>query len=181
MLGERMGQLGLAGQYLCPQLPVEPRCAAQLILDTVNQSNMRDGCIVGSSLGGFYATWLAEQTGMRAVLLNPAVRPDRDLERHLGVQPVYHSNETIEVKPDYLEQLMALRTPQITDASRYFLIAAKGDEVLDWREMVGHYPGARLHLLEAGDHGLSNFAELQDEVLEFAGISVSGQRGHMPS
>lgn len=169
-IGARMAQLGRLDEYLCPQLPVDPQQAARLIEDIAREVPVEALTVIGSSLGGFYATWLAERLGCRAVLLNPAVRPDRDLSRHLGVQPVYHSDETIEMRAEFIAGFAALRVNRITLPDRYLLIAAKGDEVLDWREMVAHYPGAHHRVLEGGDHGLSDFESFLDEVLAFAGI-----------
>jgi predicted esterase YcpF (UPF0227 family) len=97
--------------------------------------------VIGSSLGGFYATWLAEKYACKAVLLNPAVKPPRDLESYVGVTTYYHSDQVFEFKAEYVAQLRALAVEKITRPERYFLLAATGDEVLDWREMVAHYPG----------------------------------------
>ena len=127
--------------------------------------------IIGSSLGGYYATWIAEQAASnscRVVLLNPAVHPDRDLRDHLGRQTVYHSDETVDVEPGYLDQLQALRVDAITRPERYLLVAATGDEVLDWREMIARYPGACHRVVEGSDHGLSDFDDHIDEVIDFA-------------
>lgn len=170
----RMAALGHAAQLLCPQLDVAPAAAARQIEALAAPYPGADLTVVGSSLGGFYATWLAERRGCRAVLLNPAVRPDRDLQKHLGVQTVYHSDERIEVLPEYIDQLAALRVPAMTRPERYFLIAATGDEVLDWREMVAFYPGARQQVIAGSDHGLSDFPAYLDDVLRFAGVPVPG-------
>ena len=126
--------------------------------------------VVGSSLGGYYANWLAEQLGCRAVLLNPAVQPPRDLESYVGVTTAYHSDEVFEFKREYIEELKELRVEAITRPERYFLIAATGDEVLDWREMTAHYAGARQFIIEGSDHGISEFAQYVDQVLAFCGV-----------
>jgi predicted esterase YcpF (UPF0227 family) len=128
-----------------------------------------DVALIGSSLGGYYATWLAEKSGCRAVLLNPAVKPPRDLEKYVGVTTAYHSDQPFEFKREYVDELKTLAVSRITHPERYFLIAATGDEVLDWHEMVGHYPGARHHVIEGSDHGLSDFNGYMDEVLAFCG------------
>jgi predicted esterase YcpF (UPF0227 family) len=128
--------------------------------------------LVGSSLGGCYATWLAQQVGCKAVLLNPAVYPARDLAGQVGPQVGYHDGKPFEFRPEYVEQLLAYQVARITRPERYFLVAAQGDEVLDWREMVAHYPGARLRLIAGSDHGLSDFEAYIDEILAFAGIAL---------
>ena len=123
--------------------------------------------LIGSSLGGYYATALAEATGCRAVLLNPAVRPAQGLAQHVGPQTAWHSEDQFEFLPEYIDELVSLEVARITQPERYFLIAATGDEVLDWREMVGHYPGARQRVIDGSDHGLSDFDQYIDEVLAF--------------
>ena len=123
--------------------------------------------IVGSSLGGFYATWLAEKIGCRAVLLNPAVNPVRELEKQVGITTTWQGDAPFEFKATYVDELRALQVSTITRPQRYFLLAATGDAVLDWREMVAFYPGARQRIIQGSDHGISNFADYLDEVLAF--------------
>jgi len=169
LLAKRMLAFGQADRFLCPQLPASPKAAIEMLLKVLASMPAADISLVGSSLGGFYATWLAEQIGCRAALLNPAVAPPRDLEKYVGVSTVYHSNEVFEFKREYIDELKKYTVPQITLPERYFLLAATGDEVLDWREMVGHYPHARQYVIQGSDHGLSDFAEYVDEVLAFCG------------
>lgn len=171
LMAQRMQALRRADEYLCPQLPASPREAIALATELMRQVPADDITLVGSSLGGFYATWLAEQHGCRAVLLNPAVKPPRDLEKYVGVTTMYHSNERFEFKQEYIDELKVLAVERITRPPRYFLIAATGDEVLDWREMTAHYPGAKQIVIEGGDHGLSDFSRYLDEVLAFCGIA----------
>lgn len=171
MLASRLAAREPAVRYLCPQLPVSPREAARAIEALVEDARLDDPgeplSIVGSSLGGYYATWIAERVDCRVVLLNPAVHPDRDLAHHLGTQPVYHSEETVVVKPEHLGELQELFTGPITRPERYMLVAATGDEVLDWQEMVARYPDAVHCIVEGSDHGLSGFASLVDDVIDF--------------
>ena len=174
LIGERMAALGRAGEYQCPQLPASPReaiaLAEQLMLAEAGSITL-----IGSSLGGYYATWLAEKFGCPAVLLNPAVRPPRDLEKYVGVTTAYHTDAPFEFKREYIDELKTLAVERITRPERYFLIAATGDEVLDWREMTAHYPGARHHIIEGSDHGISEFAEYVDDVLAFCGIHAGAR------
>ncbi|HWZ48677.1 MAG TPA: YqiA/YcfP family alpha/beta fold hydrolase [Herbaspirillum sp.] len=184
MMARRMEQLGLADRFYAPQLPASPEEAMALVLAWV--ARQKDGnvpetlSIVGSSLGGFYATWLAQRLDCRAVLLNPAVQPPRDLQRYVGVSTQYHSEEPFEFKAEYMAQLQALTVPAITRPERYFLIAATGDEVLDWREMVAHYPGARQHVIDGSDHGISEFEDYVDEVLAFCGVAPQPSQAALP-
>lgn len=170
LLAARMQALGRGDEYLCPQLPPSPREATALALDIASRVDASQLTLIGSSLGGYYATWLAERLGCRAVLLNPAVHAARDLAAQVGVKTQYHSNEAFEFKPEYINELQALAVDRTTNPERYFLIAATGDELLDWREMVAQFPQARQHVIEGGDHGLSDFERYADEVLAFCGV-----------
>lgn len=179
LMAERMAALGLADQFLCPQLPASPKAAMELALSLIGHSGAggnpiaaEDLSIVGSSLGGYYATYMAERLGCRAVLLNPAIVPRLDLDQHVGVSTQYHSDEPFEFKREYIEELRALEVPAITRPERYFLIAATGDEVLDYRDMVAHYAGARQHVIDGSDHAISEFADYLAPVLEFCGIKA---------
>ncbi len=167
-LAARLEQRGLAADYLCPQLPVSPCEAARRIAELAMRRNAQPLAIIGSSLGGYYATWIAEQVDCRVVLLNPAVNPDRDLAHHLGPQTVYHSDETVEIEPVFLDELRDLSVDAITRPERYLLVAATGDEVLDWREMVARYSNVRRLVIEGSDHGLSDFETIIDDVIDFA-------------
>lgn len=154
--------------WWCPQLPPSPRAAMQMVADGIRAWPRERMAVVGSSLGGFYATWVAEETGCRAVLLNPAVHPARDLARHIGEQASWHDpSEVFYFAPGYVDELRALERGPVTQPGRYYAVIAKGDEVLDWREMTGRYPGVTTKLLEAGDHALSDFDEHLDEILRF--------------
>lgn len=168
----RMAELGLADQILSPQLPASPQQAMELCLALVDGIPAHELSVVGSSLGGFYATWLAERLGCRAVLVNPAVVPNLDLSPYVGVGTQFHSDQPFEFKEEYLDQLRALEVAHITRPERYFLIAATGDEVLDYRDMVAHYAGARQQVIQGSDHAVSEFAQYVDTVLAFCGIGI---------
>ncbi len=158
-------------RWWCPQLPPSPRAAMDLVLEGVAQWPVATMAVVGSSLGGFYATHVAETLGCRAVLLNPAVDPARDLARHTGEQVAWHDPaEHFYFAPEFVGELRALVHGPVHRPENYFAVIAKGDEVLDWREMSGRYPGARIKLLEAGDHGISDFERHLPDVLAFLGL-----------
>ncbi len=167
VVGAAMAQRGLAGELLCPHLPASPRQAMALALELVERCPPEELAIIGSSLGGYYATWLAERLGCRAVLLNPAVVPLKDLDQHVGVTTEYHSDQPFEFKREYIDELRALAVDRITRPERYFLLAASGDEVLDYRDMVRHYAGARQHVIDGSDHAIPEFEQYVDEVLAF--------------
>ncbi len=128
--------------------------------------------VAGSSLGGFYATWVAEQFGCKAVLLNPAVYPARDLAKHIGEQTAWHDpRQRFVFEPGFIDELRVLQSAGVAQPQNYHVIIAKGDEVLDWREMRGRYPGANIRLLAGGDHALSDFDAHIDSVLRFLDLA----------
>jgi predicted esterase YcpF (UPF0227 family) len=158
--------------WWCPQLPPSPREAMDLVTQRIAGWPRDAMAVVGSSLGGFYATWVAEQAGCPAVLLNPAVDPARDLAKYIGEHTSWHDPaERFFFKPEFIEELRALDAGPLRQPQRYFVLVAKGDEVLDWREMTGRYAGARIKLLEGGDHALSDFDEHLDEVMAFLNLA----------
>lgn len=175
LIAEKLRALGLEADYYCPQLPASPRDAIALVSQIARRCASEELILIGSSLGGYYATWLAEQLGCRAVLLNPAVTPYLDLEKHVGVTTAFHSDQRFEFKREYIDELKEFSVDRITNPQRYFLMAATGDELLDWREMVAHYPGARHYVIEGSDHGISDFSDHLDVVLAFCGITETGR------
>jgi predicted esterase YcpF (UPF0227 family) len=171
-LAARMAQLGLADRQVCPQLPASP-AAAIALADAIVTRKLGAGetvTLVGSSLGGFYATWLAEKHGLKAVLVNPAVVAAIELERYLGPQTWLYSGEPFEFTRRHIEELHALEVPHLADPARYWLLVEEGDETLDHLQAVRHYAGARQTVLPGGDHSFTRWDDYLDRVLAFAGL-----------
>ena len=133
----------------------------------IDQSQADRIVVIGSSLGGFYTNYLAEKYGCIGVALNPAVRAARELEPHVGMMTAYDSEEPFDFRAEYINELRVLQVQCITRPERYFLIAAMGDELLDWKEMVAFYTGSKQLVLEGSDHGISEYAEHLPTVIEF--------------
>ncbi|MFN3298017.1 YqiA/YcfP family alpha/beta fold hydrolase [Caldimonas sp.] len=153
--------------WRCPQLPPSPAQAWSLIEATLQRLPEDRRAVIGSSLGGFYATVAAERLGCPAVLINPAVDPARDLARYIGEITAWHSEERFWFRAEYIDELRALAPGALTRPDRYFVLVAQGDEVLDWREMAARYAGTRLTVLEGGDHALSSFPDHLEDILSF--------------
>ena len=154
-------------EWYCPQLLASPKMSVDMVIQHINKSNADRVVIIGSSLGGFYTNYLAEKYNCKAVVLNPAVRAARELAPHVGMLTAYDSDEPFDFRPEYIDELKALQVEKITVPERYFLIAAKGDELLDWSEMAEFYKGANQLILEGSDHGISEYHELLPKVLGF--------------
>ncbi len=171
LIAARLEQLGLPHAFACPSLSGEPDEIVAIIERAV-QASPDEPALIGSSLGGFYATHVAERFGLRTVLLNPAVRPYDLLHDFLGVQRNLYTGEEIVVEPRHLEVLRALDVEPLTDPARYFLIVTTGDEVFDYRQAVEKYRGARQLVIEGGDHSLDSLPTHLDDVLRFCGVAI---------
>jgi predicted esterase YcpF (UPF0227 family) len=156
-----------AVHWWCPQLPPSPREAMVMLREGI-AGWPASSAVLGSSLGGFYATVVAEASGWPAVLMNPAVDPARDLAAYVGELSAFHTpEERYFFRSEYVDELRTMTPGPITRPERYFAIVAKGDEVLDWREMTARYPGVNLQLLEGSDHALSDFDDHLPHLLRF--------------
>jgi len=173
LLKARFDTLGRGAEFVAPAVPPSPAQAA-VLLDALALRHP-GSALVGSSLGGYYATWLAEKHGMRATLLNPVVRPYELLSPLVGLQKRFHTGEEYVFTTGHVAELRALEVERITP-SRYFLIVTTGDEVLDYRRAVEQYRGCRQIVIEGGDHGLSQIGDHLDAVLEFCGIARAESR-----
>jgi predicted esterase YcpF (UPF0227 family) len=165
-MGAYMAQRGLASHLTCPALPPLASDALREIERRLPEKNV---CFVGSSLGGFYATYLAEKHAARAVLINPAIEPHIGLRAYIGPQKNLHTGEAYELTERHLREWEALYLPQITP-SRYLLMVETGDEVLDYRDAVRRYAGAEQVVIQGGDHSLQSFPRHLPRIVQFAGM-----------
>ena len=159
MTGEAVKAMSTADnpiEWYCPQLLASPMQSMDMVTEHIERSKADRIVVIGSSLGGFYANYLAEKYGCKAVALNPAVFAAKELAPHVGMMTSYDSDEPFDFRPEYIDELKALQVERISDPRRYFLIAAKGDELLDWNEMSAFYPGAKQLILEGSDHGIAD-------------------------
>lgn len=171
MLAQHMALRQPQLQWWCPQLPASPSAAMALVLDETRRWPRASMAVIGSSLGGFYASAVAESVQCKAVLLNPAVDPARDLASYVGEQPSWHDpQQYLSFLPEFISELRALTGRGMAQPQNYLVLIAKGDELLDWREMQARYAGAQIALLEGGDHALSDFEAHLPTVLAFLGL-----------
>lgn len=168
LVGRRMHALGRAGEYQVPALPHQPAQAMALLRTLVERHPGAE--LMGSSLGGFYATWLAEHYALRAVLVNPAVQPYALLHGYVGPQKNLYTGAAYELTTQHIEELQALEVATV-HPERFFLITRTGDEVLDYRVAVEKYRGSRQWVIPGGDHGFGDFENYLDAALEFCGVT----------
>lgn len=163
-----MAKQGLAEHYHCPALPMSPKECARVIEAQVRALDGEKICVIGSSLGGFLATWAVEEFGLeRAVLINPAVRPYALIRQYLGPQQNYQTGEIYDIKAEYADDLLAFeRSPANTE--KYWLLLQTADEVLDYRLAVDYYRGCLHTIEEGGDHGFVGYADWLPRIWEYA-------------
>lgn len=168
MLGEFVRGRGDGPALRVPALADRPARAMQQVLEACDGVAARDLTLVGSSLGGFYATVAAERLGCRAALLNPAVHPHRHFHQFLGPQVNMYTGERFVLTEDHVRELADMDVPAITRPERYWLFVETGDEVLDYREAVAYYAGARQDVVQGGDHSLAGFPQRMPGLVQWA-------------
>lgn len=173
-LAQAVQALQASGQQLvwcCPQLPPSPKQAMAELRELTQHWPSESMVVIGSSLGGFYATALAKERGCRFAVINPAVQPARDLARHIGEQSSFHDPQAkFFFREEFIEQFRALDPHPIDHPERCWALIAEGDEVLDWHEMVSHYEGARIKLLDGSDHAVTDFEDHLPDLLTAIGL-----------
>lgn len=162
----------LSEHFFCPALPFDPVAAIGLAETSILAAKAAGHrvTLVGSSLGGYYATWLAEQHDLAAVLINPAVLAHVSLARYIGPQTHIYTDEVFDFTAAHIDALRRLEVSR-PNPERYLLLAEKGDEVLDWRQAAERYAGCRQVILEGGDHSFSRFADYLPAIVDFAGLT----------
>ena len=168
MLGDYLRNVVSGIEYVVPEMHHRPARAVAEAEHACKDVDRADLTLVGSSLGGFYATVLAERIGCRAALLNPAVHPHAHFARYLGPQRNMYSGEEFVLTKEHVEELAALQPETITRPGRYWLFVETGDEVLDYREAVDFYRDALHTVVRGGDHTLVSFPEHVPELVEWA-------------
>lgn len=200
-LGARMAERGLAADFFCPQLsasPAEAILQAEQIIEHARKlgagetvTNMATSTVtsaatnatnnalkhpnillVGSSLGGFYATVLAEKHHLNAVLINPAVISQLPMEGFIGTHQWLYTGEPFEFTAQHIAELRAMDLPRVTNPQRFWLMLEEGDETLDYRQAVAYYAGAKQTVLTGGDHTFTRWADYLDAVID---VSLTGR------
>jgi predicted esterase YcpF (UPF0227 family) len=174
LAGDRLAVMGREREYRRPDLTHRPAAAIAALEALVIAADPKKTALIGSSLGGYYATWLAERYGCRAVLINPAVQPYVGLRSYLGTQKNLYTGEPYEFTEEHLAELRALEVDTVTP-ERYLLIVGTEDEVLDYRVALARYRGCRQIVVEGGDHGLGDFGGHLDDVLAYVDVRRHGQ------
>jgi predicted esterase YcpF (UPF0227 family) len=165
-LGVRMRERGLGEKFLSPQLPASPHAAIALAEDLIARHGVTT--VVGSSLGGYYSTWLAEKFDLKAVLVNPAVVAHLSLQKYIGPQQWLYTGERFDFTLEHVDELRAIAIPALAKPERFWLLVEEGDETLDYRNAVTRYAGARQTVLPGGDHSFTRWNDYLDSIIDFS-------------
>ena len=165
---------GCEDLLICPQLPVYPE-QARLMMEDIVERALSEGQlnIAGSSLGGYYATYLAEKYKTNAVLINPSVRPYETLAAYLGKNKSYYSDDVWEFDESHIEQLKTMDVDRLADPGRYLVLLQTGDETLDYRQAAEKYRQAECVIEEGGDHAFIGFDRYIPKILQFSKIDCA--------
>ena len=163
-------KFGKAHAFDAPALHHRPAFAMRRIEAKYGASHADDITFVGSSLGGFYATYLTEKYGFKSILVNPAVAAHIGLAAYIGEQVNFHSMEKYDLTQQHIAEWQALAVAAPQRLERYWLMVETGDETLDYREAVKFYQGAKQLVIEGGDHGFQAWEKLLPEIVEYAGL-----------
>ena len=173
LLKKSLSEKGLSSLFWCEELPVAPDRAIETV-ERVIEAYPEESVLIGSSLGGYYATYLAEKHDLRAILINPATHAEKTLAPWIGPHTNIYTGEHFELTQGHIIALSNLWVPILLKPERFWLIVETGDEILDYREAVSRYAGARQTVIEGGDHSLQHFPDLLEAIVEFA---FSGRGG----
>lgn len=154
-------------ELVVPELGFEPRGALQRATAAVESAGSRPVGVIGSSMGGFYASVLSAQFGVRAALVNPAAWPYRLLADHLGPQHNPYTGEDYELTREHMARLEAIEPGESVRPERLFLLVQTADETLDYREILAKHAGARTWIQPGGDHRFQAFPRVVPAILAF--------------
>lgn len=169
VLTERMSQLGIADDLRVPQLSADPEQAMKLLQTCVEESAPELPVLIGSSLGGYYATWLAERYDLKAILVNPAVYPYRLLEAYLGENQNLYTGERYILEPHHVAVMKSYEVESISHLDNFWVLLETGDETLDYREAEQKFANSRMMIKQGGTHEFLNFEAMLDDILVYCG------------
>jgi len=158
---------GLKGRILVPQMGNGPAETIDQLQALIHRHKHNPLVLIGSSLGGYYATYLSEEYGFPAVLINPAVKPFELWETHLGRHKNYYTDEIHTVTREHIEELKKLEVPVLSQAQNFMVLIQAGDETLDYRQAVEKFSESNCIVHPNGNHSYENFDLELPEIFAF--------------
>ncbi|MCB1661850.1 MAG: esterase [Pseudomonadales bacterium] len=169
-----LSQIGCAESYVAPALDYRPQLAIEQLCELIEQYLSKFNItLIGSSLGGYYATYLTEKYGVNSVLINPAVAPYRMMAQALGKQRNYHTQQRYDITQREVDQLRQIEQLELTDPNKYLVLLQTGDDTLDYREAAHKYANSKLIIRQGGSHGFDHFDQAVPDILHFAGLVIN--------
>lgn len=160
--------------FYCPQIASNPTAAIEQLEQLIKDSFIRDAdpqwYFIGSSLGGYFSTYLAEKYQRPAVLINPAIKPYQLLSDYLGEQVNPYTNEVYQVTVDFIDGLKKLEQGKLVKKN-YLLMVQTGDEVLDYRQAVKFYRNAQIIEQQGGDHSFVDYEKVLPNIVKFFNLA----------
>lgn len=154
-------------EFYCPQLPPYPNETQQILENLVERLSSQSVYFMGSSLGGFWATWLVEKYNLPAVLINPAVSPQKFMPKYLDIDlKSYHTDDSYRLQQHHIDEIIAADV-SVTQYNNYWLLAQTGDETLDYRDAVKKYAHCKQTIEEGGDHSFQGFENYLPEIINW--------------
>lgn len=174
VLHDHMNRTGLGDRIDIPEIPPVPADAIELLQQHAEEIIKHyELSLAGSSLGGFYATWLAEKYNCPAVLINPAVKPHELLIKYLGENTNYYTAESWVLDETHIKQFRELYIDKVSNPQKYLLMLQTGDETLDYRQAIRKYAGSPSIVEQGGSHEFSEFERHLDKILTFCNVTQS--------
>jgi uncharacterized protein len=155
--------------FVCPQLTPYPSDVEAALSNLVEKLLLSGPVyLIGSSLGGFWATWLVERYNLTAVLINPAVRPQNIFpSSHIDVDlKSYHTDDSYRLSAQHLEEFVQADVP-VTRVANYWLLVQTGDTTLDYRHAVEKYAGCKQTIETGGDHYFQGYENHLEEFIHW--------------
>jgi|TARA_B100002003_G_C14156011_1_gene556586 hypothetical protein len=160
-------QFGIGDRIYVPELGTGPARTIAEIRRLIESRDEDEVVLIGSSLGGFYATCVAEEFNLKAALVNPAVRPHQFWETHLGEHRNYYSGKIHRVTEEHINELKTIDSADLQYPQNFLLLLQKGDETLDYRQAAEKYQSSTCIIQENGNHSFENFDRVLPSIFKF--------------
>ena len=146
-------------QYcIAPDLNFQPAAAITQLEQLVEENcEQLDITLIGSSLGGYYATYLAEKYDLRVVHINPTIYPCVLLADYLGTNTNLYTKEEYELRAEHIDQLKKIEVEKVSKPEKHIIYLQTADDILDFREAAEKYKHSWVIIEQGDSHGFENF------------------------
>ena len=158
--------------FYCPQLASNPKGAIEQLEAIIQSSQSHSSWyLMGSSLGGYFASYLSGKYNFPCILVNPAIKPFELLEDYLGEQVNPYTEEVYQVTKEHMVALKAIE-PTAPDfdtqkKNNYLVMVQTDDEVINYQQAVEKYQHCQLIVEQGGDHSFVGFEQHLPTIADF--------------